>query len=135
MEPGGFVASLLIKTPTGAEETLMVIARSSDSRDVGLLYPKEGMLAWDAIERGQVQVTGDVTEEYEGFEAKPYRSVISFPILVEGKAVAAVNVDHAFRFLFLERGLLFQTNLRPYLRLVALSLINITETRPVEPNR
>jgi hypothetical protein len=112
----------------GAEETLMVIARSSDSRDVGLLYPKEGMLAWDAIERGQVQVTGDVTEEYEGFEAKPYRSVISFPILVEGKAIAAVNVDHSFRFLFLERGLLFQTNLRPYLRLVALSLVNITET-------
>jgi hypothetical protein len=124
MDPNGFMASLVIRSPH-QPEGLTVIARSSASRPILASYPKEGMVAWDAIERRQVEITGDVTREYEGFASRPYRSVISFPIIIGGEAVAAVNVDHGFKFLFDERGLLFQTNLRPYLRLIALSLSNI----------
>ncbi len=130
MEAGGFMGSLLIRTPSALDQTLTVIARSDPSREIGIVYPKEGMLAWEAIERGQVQITGDVTEEFDGFDSKPYNSVISFPIMVAGNTIAAVYVDQAFRYLFLDRGLLFQTNLRPYLRLIALSLDNVAETQP-----
>lgn len=131
MDSTGFMASLVIKTPSAPDRSLTVVARSSNSREIGLVYPREGMLAWDAIERKQVQVTGDVSEEYDGFESKPYKSVVSFPITTrEGTCIAAVNIDHAFRFLFVDRGLLFQTNLRPYLRLIALSLTNIASAQP-----
>jgi hypothetical protein len=58
-------------------------------------------------------------------ENSPYKSVISFPIIVKERAIAALNIDHALPFLFDERELLFQTNLRPYLRLIALSLTNV----------
>ncbi len=129
MEPNGFTTSLLVKNPSDPENSLTVIARSTNERPIDISYPKEGMLAWEAIERRQVQVTGDVSREFEGFASRPYKSVISFPIIVKEQAIAALNVDHAFRFLFDERGLLFQTNLRPYLRLIALSLTNVQVQR------
>jgi hypothetical protein len=125
MEPNGFTASLLVESGSNPQKALTVIARSTNERPIDISYPKEGMLAWEAIERKQVQVTGDVSKEYEGFASRPYKSVISFPMIVKERAIAALNIDHAFRFLFDERGLLFQTNLRPYLRLIALSLTNV----------
>ncbi len=114
-----------MKNPSDPEKTLTIIARSTNERPIDISYPKEGMLAWDAIKRKQVQVTGDVSKEFEGFASRPYKSVISFPIIVKERAIAALNIDHALPFLFDERELLFQTNLRPYLRLIALSLTNV----------
>jgi hypothetical protein len=132
MDPIGFMASLVVKNPAPNEGGITVIARSDDSRRTPISYPKDGMVAWDAIERRQVEVTGDVTAEFEGFASRAYRSVISLPIVVQGQAIGAVNVDHRLKFLFDERGLLFQTNLRPYLRLIALSLTNTTVADSVQ---
>jgi hypothetical protein len=50
---------------------------------------------------------------------------MSLPIIVDNRPIAAVSVDHPRKFLFDEREAMFQTVLRPYLRLLALTFTNV----------
>lgn len=130
---GTMVASLLIRCPVD-DEMLRVIARSPCDRGNDVRYPRQGMLAWYAIDQCCVQVTGEVKKEYFGFDDRPYNSVISLPIVVDNKPIAAVSIDHPRRFLFDEREAMFQTVLRPYLRLLALTFTNC-ESSSAEPGQ
>src|SRR5207249_1938890 len=129
------VASLLIRSPEAPDERLRIVARSDGSRQVGIEYPKLGMLAWYAMETARVEVTGEVKRQYVGFRDKQYNSVLSLPILSgDGRVIAAVSVDHANRFLFDGREPMFQTILRPYLRLLAMTFSNMEEaSTPTQP--
>ena len=135
LEPRSVVSSLLIGSDS--DETLLVIARSDCDRTDYVSYPRQGMLAWYAIEGRRVEVTGEVKRQYRGFNEVGYNSVMSLPIISGTLVLGAVSIDHPKPFLFDEREAMFQTVLRPYLRLLAMTFTHadVAESAPVDDDK
>ncbi len=82
-------------------DELVVVARDREHRVARARYPKARMLAWEAIETGLVQLTGDVRIDYPGMaEGKPYTSILAIPVFYRGQRVAAVSIDSSNRYHF-----------------------------------
>ena len=119
-------ANLLVE----AGEDLMVKVRDSHSQSKrlsGAKYPKSSMLAWRAMQERRVQVSGDIYADYPATPSdKPYKSILCIPILqqISGgtKAIGVVSIDSSEPHHFDEHENDLETNLMPYVRLIAITL-------------
>jgi hypothetical protein len=82
-------------------DELVVVARDREHRVTRARYPKLRMPAWEAMETGLVQLTGDVRADYPGMAAgRPYNSILAIPVYHRGQRVAAVSIDSSNRYHF-----------------------------------
>jgi hypothetical protein len=112
-------ANLLIESG----DELVVLARDKDHRLPGARYPKEGMLAWQAIRFGEVAYTGDVVRDLgQSWAGKPYRSIMVLPIRDDERILGAVSIDSARRHHFDLEWSDLERYLAPYVCLLGWTL-------------
>jgi hypothetical protein len=127
--PVGAEIFVNLLVPVGDE--LVVVARDSDHRIPGARYPKEGMLAWEAVRSGEMCFAGDVQGELPNCAEKPYRSILVIPVMGEDRVLGAVSIDSTRRYHFdLEAGDL-ERFLQPYVVLLGWTLERNGTTVPV----
>lgn len=111
-------ATLMILAPTeidGIEhECLRVVGRDEPTRGLNNILDVDNYIATKTIKLGFLHSTGKIDWEYPHLTDKPYKSVLSLPIKLNGHAIAAVNVNSSRSFHFEGRESVFQTNLSPY---------------------
>jgi hypothetical protein len=105
-------------------EELVVVARSDLKRPIPQRYKAdECLVMWTAIETGVTQFTGDVYIDSPATPAgKPYNSVLAMPIKLDKKVVGGVSVDSAAKYHFDRYVDELQTELAPYVQLLAVTL-------------
>lgn len=112
--------NLLVRDKDG----LLVIARSDVKRPIPQRYkPDECFLMWTAINEGVTQFTGDLyTDCPKTPKGKPYNSVLAIPIKLDKRVVGGVSVDSAAKYHFDRYVDELQTELAPYVQLLAVTL-------------
>lgn len=100
---------------------LCVEARDDPSRERRNILDVENYIAFKTIRIDCLHSTGNIGWEYPHLTDKPYKSVLSLPVRLKSRVVAAVNINSSRRFHFQGREALFEANLAPYLSLLALT--------------
>jgi hypothetical protein len=105
-------------------EELVVVARSDPKRPVPQRYKAdECLVAWTAITEGVTQFTGDIYADCPGTpRGKPYNSVLVIPIKLDKRVLGAVSVDSAAKYHFDRYVDELQTEMAPYVQLLAVTL-------------
>ena len=104
------------------QKCLTVVAREIPVGAPRNILDVENYIAYRTITLGWLHSTGNIDWEYPQLVGKSYKSVLSLPLKLDtGEVVGAVNVQSSRRFHFSERELLFETNLSPYLALMAMT--------------
>jgi hypothetical protein len=105
-------------------DELVVIARSDPQRPIPQRYKaEECQLMWNAITTGVTQFTGDLYADCPKTpKGKPYRSVLAIPIKLDKRVVGGVSVDSAAKYHFDRYVDELQTELAPYVQLLAVTL-------------
>ena len=104
-------------------EDLMVVARNQDHRNPGARYPKARMLAWGAINSGQVVCIGDLAKcDPDQASTKPYRSILALPVHGENRVLGAVSIDSTRRHHFDAECVTLERYLAPYVCLLGWSI-------------
>lgn len=115
-------------------EDLVVIARSDPQRKVPQRYKAdECLVAWTAIQEGVTQFTGDIYADCPTTpKGKAYNSVLAIPIKLDKRVVGGVSVDSAAKYHFDRYVDELQTELAPYVQLLAVTLVGFYGThKPV----
>ncbi len=105
-------------------DELVVIARSDAQRNTPQRYRlDECQVMWDAIEQGVTQCTGDVYADFPKTpKGKLYNSVLAIPIKLDKRVLGGVSVDSAAKYHFDRYVEELQTELAPYVQLLAVTL-------------
>ena len=75
-------------------DQLVVVARNHDHRTPVARYPKDSMLAWQAISSGETVCIGDLRKLAPDQAAqKPYVSIMVIPVLGDDRVLGAVSID------------------------------------------
>jgi hypothetical protein len=105
-------------------DNLIVVARDQDHRTGRASYPKEGMIVWDAMLRGEAVVTGDLCADFpHTLPGKRYKSVLAIPVFRSGVVVGAVSIDSSERYHFDLEAAQLTTYLMPYIALLSWTLL------------
>lgn len=117
-----FVATL-VDFSTGDTGIMRVVARSTSDREVGIEYPIDRMLAWDAIRNGDAAVLDDIKDDlrWQNVGERQYRSVIAFPLVRDGKAFGALGLDSEIAYAFYGTKKELAVELQPYLAVLLLT--------------
>jgi hypothetical protein len=104
-------------------EDLVVIARDHDHRRPLARYRKDGMLVAAAIASGEVQLTGNVHEDFPGAAVgKPYVSILVIPVFFRQKVVGAVSIDSSSTYHFDLDARELVDHLAPYVAMLGWTL-------------
>jgi hypothetical protein len=106
------------------KEELVVVARSDSRRSFPKRYrADECLVAWTAITEGTTQFSGDIYADCPNTpKGKPYNSVLVIPIKLDKRVVGGVSVDSAAKYHFDRYVDELQTELAPYVQLLAVTL-------------
>lgn len=112
-------------------DELVVIARSDTQRPIPQRYKREEcQIMWEAIEQGVTRCTGDVyADSPKTPKGKPYSSVLALPLKLDKRVVGGVSVDSAAKYHFDRYVEELQTELAPYVQLLAVTLAGFYGTR------
>lgn len=107
-------------------EVLHVIARSDLLRPVPQAYrPEECTIAWQTIVTAAPQVTGRVYEDAPTTrKGKKYNSILSLPVKLDGRMLGVVSIDSEAMYHFDSYFTELQTELAPYVQLLAITLMS-----------
>jgi hypothetical protein len=112
-------ANLLI--PAGDE--LVVVARNERHRVVGARYRKEDLLAGRVFDSGELQVSGNIHQEFPWCKAlKKYKSVMALPIWFESRLVGVLTIDSQLEYHFDDEAENLFYYLGPYLSVLGWTL-------------
>jgi hypothetical protein len=105
-------------------EELVVVARSDPRRPVPQRYKAdECLVMWTAVAEGVTQFTGDVYTDCPATpRGKPYNSVLAIPIKLDKRVLGGVSIDSAAKYHFDRYVDELQTELAPYVQLLAVTL-------------
>lgn len=125
------VANLLVRD--GADG-VRVIGRSDPGRPLQRYAADERKLVWEVLETGNPKLTGDVYADFPTPRTdRKYCSILVLPVWFQGHVVAAVSIDSEDKWHFHIDYVDLQTNLAPYVQLIAASLAAVHD-RPVVPS-
>lgn len=103
---------------------MRVVGRSTRERQTPVDYPREHLVAWAAIKDGRPKSAHDCWNDnrFERLE-RAYRSVVGIPVVRDGKAIAAISIDHPhqYRFLGLEDAVTMAV--QPYIGVLLLTYL------------
>jgi len=108
-------------------DDLRVVARETEGRPLNVKYAKDSMLAWMAMQTGQIAVTGDVYADFpETPRDKKYLSIIAIPVVVDSeegqRTLGVVSIDSPRRYHFDGDKSNLERYLMPYVALLAWTL-------------
>lgn len=104
--------------------SVMVLARSEYNRKVPEFYtPDEVSFAWQALQTGEAQVTGNVYGDAPTTRVgKRYASILVLPVKFEHETVGVVSIDSEAKYHFDNVFHALQNELGPYVQLLAITL-------------
>ncbi|MBA2538564.1 MAG: GAF domain-containing protein [Deltaproteobacteria bacterium] len=112
--------NLLVRDGDG----VCVIARSHTKRHTPTRYTKEEcMLAWEALETGQMQVTGDLEQRFPNAKRdRTYNSILVLPVRLDDRVIGAISIDSELKHHFDRYSEELEGYLAPYVQLLAPTL-------------
>ena len=107
------------------EGHLKVIARNKGGKRKDYpIYKKDGMLAWTSITHKRVCESGDIFIEFPSTPAnKPYKSILTIPIIYRDSSVAVLSIDSSEPYHFTGIEETINTRLLSYMGLVKKVLV------------
>lgn len=102
-------------------EKMLVEARSTRERPVAVSYPKDQLVAWEAIRNGHIVTVDDVSQDsrWDPMGTRRYRAVVAVPVTRGGKAFGAVSIDSELTYAFFGRSAELSIHLEPYVALMS----------------
>lgn len=117
------VVASLLDFSHGETSSMVVVARSTKERSVGLEYPSDQLAGWQAIRNQDVVVVDDVREDprWQGLPKKRYRSVTGIPVVKDEQAFGALSIDAEAPYQFVGRREAIALHCTPYIAMLALT--------------
>jgi len=123
MPTGDHLDANLLDFSTGDLHNMRVTCRSNPSRDLGIQYPVDNLVAWAAIRDRRISVVEDVDRDqrWEQIKHRPYRTIAAVPVTADGRAYGGLSLDSEIAYAFFGRSADIALQIEPYAAVLALT--------------
>ncbi len=120
------IVATLLDFSAGSTEKMVVVARSTSERELGMYYTDENSVAFASIREAAPVVEDDVRRSlrFAKLGPKPYRSVLGVPISRKGRAFAGIAIDSDRVYAFFGRGPGIAVEIEQYIGLLSMTYLD-----------
>lgn len=111
-------------------DDIVVVARDKEHRVPLARYPKEGMIAWKAMQTGNTQICSDATKLLAPGREMSYRSILAIPIRNDERILGVVSIDSSLPYHFDLEVDALERALAPYVCLLGWTLHRVAHSIP-----